>query len=62
MYEYALLFLKKRWGRWVFGEIDKRIDMYERKYTQVLLVESRCEYVGVCHTILSNFLYIGKFP
>lgn len=62
MYEYALLFLKKRWGRWVFGEIDKRIDMYERKYTQVLLVESRCEYVSVRHTILSNFLYIGKFP
>lgn len=44
------------------GEIAKRIDMHERKYTQILIVESRCEYVGVRHTILSNSLYVGTFP
>lgn len=48
-------------GWWVAGEIDKRLDVCERKDTQVLIVEYKDEYTGVHHTILSNFLYFGMF-
>lgn len=45
-------------GWWVAGEID----VCERKCAQVFIVEPKCEYVGVHHTILGNFVHIGNFP
>ena len=53
---------EKSW--WVAREIDTRRNVCKRSYSQVLIVESKCEWVCRCmysHTILSHFLYIGKF-
>lgn len=61
IHEPPALKKKKRWVDGA-GERDKRTDVCERIYTQVLIVEARCDYVGVHRTILSNFLHVGKFP